>query len=104
MGSVRFTGLAEAGIYNIGVHTLRIWGEAQADRYLNTLEDCCRLLSENPASGRPCDDIRPGLPRIEHGTHVVFYREETGGILVCRVLHQRMLPENQAIDDEDSLR
>jgi plasmid stabilization system protein ParE len=38
---------------------------------------------------------------MEHGKHVVFYREEDGGILVCRILHQRMLPQIQAIDDED---
>ena len=38
---------------------------------------------------------------MEHGKHVVFYREEFRGILVCRVLHRRMLPETQDIDDED---
>jgi antitoxin ParD1/3/4 len=48
--------------------------------------------------GRPCDDIRPGLRRMEHGKHVVFYRlQKPGGILVVRILHQRMLPEKQAI-------
>jgi plasmid stabilization system protein ParE len=44
-------------------------------------------------------EIRPGLRRMEQGKHVVFYREEPGGILISRILHQRMLPENQAIDD-----
>jgi plasmid stabilization system protein ParE len=38
---------------------------------------------------------------MEQGKHVVFYREDPGGILISRILHQRMLPENQAIDDED---
>jgi hypothetical protein len=32
---------------------------------------------------------------------VVFYRKQAGGILVCRILHQRTLPETQTIDDED---
>jgi hypothetical protein len=27
--------------------------------------------------------------------------EEPGSILICRIPHQSMLPENQAIDDED---
>jgi hypothetical protein len=31
------------------------------------------------------------LRRLEHGMHVVFYREERSGILVSRILHQRML-------------
>jgi plasmid stabilization system protein ParE len=30
----------------------------------------------------------------------VFYREEPGGILVSRILHERMLPEKQAMEDE----
>lgn len=32
---------------------------------------------------------------------VVFYREDAGGILVVRILHQRMMSGKQAIDDED---
>ena len=38
---------------------------------------------------------------LEHGKHVVFYRQERGGVLVSRILHQRMLPDRHAIDDED---
>jgi plasmid stabilization system protein ParE len=37
---------------------------------------------------------------MECGRHVVFYRKDAGGILVSRILHQRMLPERQAIEDE----
>jgi len=36
---------------------------------------------------------------MESGKHVIFYRRESAGILVVRVLHQRMLPERQAMDD-----
>jgi toxin ParE1/3/4 len=65
------------------------------------LKDCCQLLADNPALGRQCDEIRPGLRRMKQGKHVVFYRQEPGGILICRILHQSMLPEKQAIDDEE---
>jgi plasmid stabilization system protein ParE len=37
---------------------------------------------------------------MEQGRHVVFYRGEPGGIRISRILHQRMLPENQDIDDD----
>ncbi len=40
---------------------------------------------------------------MEQGSHVVFYREEAGGILISRILHQRMLPENTAMDDDDDM-
>ncbi len=35
---------------------------------------------------------------MEHGKHVIFYLDEPGGIVICRILHQRMLPETQDID------
>jgi plasmid stabilization system protein ParE len=41
------------------------------------------------------------LRRLEHGKHVVFYRQDRGGILVSRILHQRMLPELHSIEDQD---
>ena len=59
------------------------------------------MLAANPMLGRACDYICPGLRRMEHGRHVVFYREAAAGILISRILHQRMLPERQSIDDED---
>ena len=38
---------------------------------------------------------------MQQGRHVVFYREELGGVFVSRSLHGRMLPENQVIDDQE---
>jgi len=97
----RFSHRAEADLLNIGLYTFRTWGEIQTDRYIRQLEDWCQLLADNPALGRQCDEVRPGLRRMKQGKHVVFYRQEPGGILISRILHQSMLPENQAIDDED---
>jgi toxin ParE1/3/4 len=68
---------------------------------MERLESCCQALAENPGLGRPCDHIRPGLRRFMQGKHVVFYRQKPGGILVSRVLHQRMLPDRHSFDDED---
>ena len=87
---------------DIGAYTLHAWGEDQTIRYIDGLETCCQQLADNPELGRPCDHIRPGLRRMEHARHVVFYRIEAGGIVVSRILHQRMLPERQSIDEEES--
>jgi plasmid stabilization system protein ParE len=38
---------------------------------------------------------------MEQGKHVVFFRREPRGILVFRILHERMLPERHVIDEED---
>ena len=86
MPKFRFSHRAEADLFNIGLYTFRTWGEIQTDRYIRQLEDCCQLL---------------GLRRMKRGKHVVFCREELGGVLICRVLHQSMLPEKQAIDDDE---
>ena len=101
MAHCRFSRRAEADLLSVGAYTLRTWGENQAVRYIGDLEACCQMLAGNPGLGRTCDDVRPGLRRMESGRHVVFYREDTRGILVSRILHQRMLPERHVIDDED---
>jgi toxin ParE1/3/4 len=80
-------------------YSLRTWGPVQATRYLDELEACCQRLADNPATGRACEHVRPGLRRMEQGKHVLFFRREPGGILVSRILHERMLPERHAIDD-----
>jgi len=101
VAAFRFSRRAEADLLSIGTYTLRTWGQDQTIRYIEDLETCCRMLADSPILGRPCDDVRPGLRRMECGRHVVFYREDAGGILISRVLHERMLPERHAIDDDD---
>jgi toxin ParE1/3/4 len=98
---LRLSRRAEADLLGISDHTLQAWGEDQAFRYIDALESFCRLLADNPALGRSCDDIRRGLRRMESGQHVVFYRKVAGGILVSRILHRRMLPERYDMDDDD---
>jgi toxin ParE1/3/4 len=102
MAVFRISVRAEANLLSIGTHTLRTWGEAQAALYMSELEACCQMLADNPALGRTCGHIRPGLRCMEHGKHVLFYREEAANILVSRILHQRMLPERQVFDDEEN--
>jgi toxin ParE1/3/4 len=101
VGTFRLSRLAEADLLNIGIYTLHTWGEAQTIRYIDELEDCCQRLADSPTSGRPCDHIRPGLYRREVRKHVIFFRREPAGILVSRILHERMLPEKHAFNDED---
>jgi toxin ParE1/3/4 len=97
MAKFRLSRRAEADLLSIGEFTLREWGKSQAARYLGEIETCCQMLADNTALGRPCDHVRPGLRRHEHGKHVLFYRRERNGILVSRILHQRMLPERHDI-------
>lgn len=94
MPGYRFSKLARLDLMDIADYTVDRWSVAQAIRYLDDLDDCIRRLIQNPRLGRPCDAIRQGYRRIEHGKHVVIYRADAQGIFVCRVLHQTMLPRH----------
>jgi len=100
MAAFRFSRRAEADLLSTGLYTLHTWGEVQTARYMNELEACCHMLAANPNLGRVCDHVLPGLRRMEHERHVVFYLQGAG-ILISRILHQRILPERHAIDDEE---
>lgn len=55
-------------------------------------------MAANPGIGRQCEWIKPSLRRFEKGSHVVFFREVPDGILIARILHQRMLPASRFFD------
>jgi toxin ParE1/3/4 len=79
----------------IGEYTLRTWGESQATRYLAKIEDCMERLAEKPMLGRACDEIVPGLRRMEEGRHVIFYRLKGDRVVISRILHQSMLAQGR---------
>lgn len=80
---------------DIAGYTLRNWGIEQAIFYLDLIEQRCGQLAVHPRLGRSCDEIRPGLRRMEVGKHVVFYRQQIDGILISRIMHERMLAGTQ---------
>jgi toxin ParE1/3/4 len=100
MPSFRFSARARTDLRDIAAYTLKQWGETQCGRYLSELEACCQWLAENPKLGSVYPNL-PGYWRRPQGKHVVFYRPEATGILVVRVLHERMLPENHLGPDDD---
>jgi toxin ParE1/3/4 len=101
MSTVSFSRSAKADLLSIGAYTRATWGVAQAERYLSSLERCAKLLAGSPSLGRRCEGIRPGLHHFEKGRHVLFYRQQEDGILISRILHQSMLPDEQPFEDAD---
>lgn len=100
MATFRFSNRALADLDSIIEYTIGTWGVAQAVRYIGELEAASQRLAEIPGMGRLCEHIRPGLWRMEAGSHVLFFRRVGEDIFVCRILHYRMLPEHHAIDDD----
>jgi toxin ParE1/3/4 len=92
----RFSKAARDDLRDLAYYTRVNWGVRQARKYSMGLRRCCEALADAPLIGRTCAEIYPDLRRMEQGKHVVFYTEKSYGILVLRILHQRVLPENRA--------
>jgi toxin ParE1/3/4 len=90
VGSYTLSGEADADIENIAEDPLRQWGLAQAEKYVLGLHETFMMLVEFPDLGRDASDIRPGYRKIESASHSVFYKRTEDGVLIVRVLHQRM--------------
>ncbi len=91
---------ARDDLVEIGVYGAERWGDERSERYVSDLYEVFERLADGRARGRRCERIRPGLWRIEHASHVVFFRRRPTGLFICRVLHHRQLPELHRIDDE----
>jgi len=101
MPGFRFSESAKTDLLSIGAYTIETWGVVQAARYLDELDRCAEMLARNPGFGRACGWIRPGLHRFEKGRHVVSYRLEADGILISRILHRSMLPQEEQFEDAE---
>lgn len=74
-------------------YTLDHWDIDQAETYVRDLLRAFDRAAADPRSGRPCDEIRTGYSRLPTGSHTIYYRITTDGILeIMRILHQRMDP------------
>ena len=91
MSRFSLTKQAIEDLREIGRYTQKRWGQDQRRRYLALLDQCFHTLAENPNQGQRCDEIRSGYRKFPSGQHIVFYCEQnTGGIEIIRVLHERM--------------
>lgn len=82
---------AKSDLRVIALFTQNRWGKAQRNLYIKQLDDAFKLLSKNFDAGLACDNICTGYRKFPHASHIIFYKQnETGGILIVRVLHKNM--------------
>lgn len=86
----RLSRLAVADLEEIAEYTIDRFGIEQARRYRDGLKTCFVQLANNLTIGRKAEQLKPGLRRFEHQSHVVFYISERESILIVRVLHTSM--------------
>lgn len=83
---------AEADLRAIWRYSFNNWGEAQADRYFDALEDGMRTCAAEPESGKQRDALRLGYMSLQIRKHVAFYTFGEDEVLIQRVLHCSMDP------------
>ncbi|MBM3952739.1 MAG: type II toxin-antitoxin system RelE/ParE family toxin [Rhodospirillales bacterium] len=88
-GAYRLSPRAEIDLEEIWLYTFKNWSLEQADRYHNGIVDMFDDLAAGRKTGRPVD-VRDGYFKHPVGAHIVFYRLSESGLVVVRVLHQRM--------------
>lgn len=90
MSFYRLLKASEKDLDEIWNYTFNNWGENQANKYLLQLKKRLVYLSNNPDLGQKRDYISPGLFGYHEGRHLILYRKENDGIVIIRVLHDRM--------------
>lgn len=88
----RLSPSAVRDLESIWRYTADTWSVEQARRYTGTLTHAMEELAGAPHLGVACDHIRPGYRRRRVGEHVVYFRAAKYGVMVVRILHNRMDP------------
>ncbi|MHC4390096.1 MAG: type II toxin-antitoxin system RelE/ParE family toxin [Planctomycetota bacterium] len=83
---------AEADLREIWRWSYHQFGEDQADRYLDQLDEGLQTCGAEPEGGRQRDAVRPGYWSKLIRKHVAFYTFTDDEVLIQRVLHGSMDP------------
>ena len=75
---------------DIWVYTYENWGETQANRYLNDLQQTIIKLAQNPEQGRLLPVLQGQHYRYFFQSHMIIYRFNTKELQIVRILHKRM--------------
>ena len=92
MSKYRLTRLAERDVIDIYLYSTEHFGEAQAERYNNGLSARFFDLANRPPLGRDYSHVKSGVRRAEYVSHSIYYRPAEEGVVILRILHQRMDP------------
>jgi toxin ParE1/3/4 len=60
---------------------------ANADAFIDKLNDAIQLLARQPGAGRQREELAPGIQSFPFGRYIIFYRADTSEIEIVRVLH-----------------
>jgi toxin ParE1/3/4 len=82
--------LVDQDLIEIWLYTFDKWGERQADKYLDELDEATQLLAEQPMLSRERSEFSPPVRIHHHAHHLIVYLALEDGINIVRVLHESM--------------
>ena len=90
MNSYKFSPRASIDFEEIWDYSATRFGIDQAENYPSKIMAAIKTVAEDARRSRSCEDIRPGYRKYAVGSHMIFLRKTPDGIVVVRILHQKM--------------
>ncbi len=88
---IHLTKKAQKDLEDIYIYSFKEWGEKQADKYFEELDNSInKTLLQNPKIGVACDYIRSGYRQYQINEHLIFYKLTSKKIYIVRLLHKSM--------------
>lgn len=84
--------IAEADLAAISDYTFERWGIAQAQSYLDSIEQLLRQAANIPGMGRARPEIGERIRSFPFQSHIIYCVEADFGVIVLRVLHASQDP------------
>ncbi|WP_320042106.1 type II toxin-antitoxin system RelE/ParE family toxin [uncultured Desulfobacter sp.] len=86
----RLTPSAKSDLIDIWNYTVETWGEKQAEKYLQDIEDKLNQLAANPGLGKQRPEIARGYYSFPVQKHIMFYLISDSYIDIIGILHGKM--------------
>lgn len=90
MANFRVSNAAVADLEGIARYTQETWGVEQRRSYLNSVNKQFEVLSKRPRIAPERTDFNSPVRVYHHEKHLIIYVIDDAGILILRVLHERM--------------
>ena len=90
MHRYRLTPSAKSDLTDLWNYTVETWGEKQAEKYLQDIEDKLAQLADNPELGKQRPEIGPGYYSFPVRKHIIFYLISKNHIDIIGFLQGKM--------------
>jgi plasmid stabilization system protein ParE len=90
---------AEQDVLSALEYTRIFWGDAQAERYGQTIMEGLKILQHMPKSGRLRPDLSPKHRSYPIAHHIALYFVEQNTIFLSRFVHQARDISSEIVDD-----